>query len=409
MNRYDDRFSRGRRSEYERDEWRGREGRESPRESRESFYPGNYGFEEGEYSGRTAGGPDEQPFSRNPYGYHPGENRSGDEWRDRGRGSQERYGSERFGQREPYNTRGDYSRSRPFRGEDERDYGRYGRSGSRYSESQYASGSREREPIGGYGPGGYGFGYEPGQREWPSRGGNRERGFGEGPFADTTERPGYFGMGYYGDGGAGPTGGFDQRTRQRNYGSLARDTFSSDRDWQSSNRWGGSSGSEQRRLRAGPKGYTRSDDRLKEDICERLMMADSVDSTEVTVNVKDGQVTLEGTVPNRRMKHSIEDLVDAAPGVQDIDNRIRVERGESRFGSSQSGMHTGAQAGTGSGMSSGAGSSAQRSSSTGTPGMSSSGTTAGASTAGGATQGTSGAGSTQTAPGSSASGQRRKE
>jgi len=26
------------------------------------------------------------------------------------------------------------------------------------------------------------------------------------------------------------------------------------------------------------------------------------------------------------MKHAIEDVVDAAPGVQDIDNRIRVKR-----------------------------------------------------------------------------------
>jgi len=35
---------------------------------------------------------------------------------------------------------------------------------------------------------------------------------------------------------------------------------------------------------------------------------------------------LDGTVPERRMKHAIEDLVDACPGVQDIDNRIRVKR-----------------------------------------------------------------------------------
>jgi osmotically-inducible protein OsmY len=35
-------------------------------------------------------------------------------------------------------------------------------------------------------------------------------------------------------------------------------------------------------------------------------------------------VVLEGTVPDRYMKHAIEDLADAAPGVQDDDNRIRV-------------------------------------------------------------------------------------
>jgi hypothetical protein len=384
MNRYDDRFSRGRRSEYERDDWRDRE-RQGREPTRESFHPGNYGFEEGEDTGRTAGGPEQQPFSRNPYGYYPGQNRAREEWRDRDRdrdddrGSRERYGSQRFGQREPYNTRGEYSRGGPFRSERDDDSRRYGTGGSRYSESQYSSSPRRGREEGGeyarrYGSGGetrYGF----------------ERGFGEGPFADTTEPPGYFGTGYYGDGGAGPGGGFDQRTRPRNYGSLGEDTFSSERGWGSPGRgWGGS----ERRARPGPKGYTRSDDRLREDICERLMLANSVDSTEVTVTVKDGQVTLEGTVPNRRMKHTIEDLVDAAPGVQDIDNRIRVERGEA--GSSSSGS-----------CAASGGSTAQRPYSQGTlsSGTASSGTTQ-----------TAGSSTTQSASGSSTtsgSTQRRKE
>jgi osmotically-inducible protein OsmY len=43
------------------------------------------------------------------------------------------------------------------------------------------------------------------------------------------------------------------------------------------------------------------------------------------VNVLAGKVTLEGTVPSRYMKHYIEDLADGCPGVQDIENRIRVK------------------------------------------------------------------------------------
>ncbi len=43
--------------------------------------------------------------------------------------------------------------------------------------------------------------------------------------------------------------------------------------------------------------------------------------------VKDAKVTLEGSVPDRRMKHAIEDLADQCPGVQDVDNRIRVQAG----------------------------------------------------------------------------------
>ena len=81
-----------------------------------------------------------------------------------------------------------------------------------------------------------------------------------------------------------------------------------------------------RRYPPGPKGYQRSDERLREDISDRLMQARYIDSSDVTVGVSGAKVVLEGTVPERRMKHAIEDLVDACPGVQDIDNRIRVKR-----------------------------------------------------------------------------------
>jgi osmotically-inducible protein OsmY len=70
----------------------------------------------------------------------------------------------------------------------------------------------------------------------------------------------------------------------------------------------------------------RSDERLREDISERLMEAREIDSSDVTVKVSAAKVELEGSVPERRMKHAIEDLVDACPGVQDIENRIRVRR-----------------------------------------------------------------------------------
>ena len=85
-------------------------------------------------------------------------------------------------------------------------------------------------------------------------------------------------------------------------------------------------GRSEHRYPPGPKGYQRSDERLREDISERLMQARYLDSSEVTVEVSGAKVVLDGTVPERRMKHAIEDLVDACPGVQDIDNRIRVTR-----------------------------------------------------------------------------------
>ncbi|MEK6349433.1 MAG: BON domain-containing protein [Burkholderia sp.] len=80
------------------------------------------------------------------------------------------------------------------------------------------------------------------------------------------------------------------------------------------------------RLR-GPKGYTRSDERIREDVCERLAYAIDIDVSEVSVAVEAGCVRLEGTVPERWMKHEIEDLADSCVWVRDVDNRVRVVRG----------------------------------------------------------------------------------
>src|SRR6187431_1632181 len=46
----------------------------------------------------------------------------------------------------------------------------------------------------------------------------------------------------------------------------------------------------------GPKGYKRPDHRIREDVCDRLSDDDELDASEITVTVKDGEVTLEGTV-----------------------------------------------------------------------------------------------------------------
>ncbi|HIE4198751.1 TPA: BON domain-containing protein, partial [Burkholderia cenocepacia] len=80
------------------------------------------------------------------------------------------------------------------------------------------------------------------------------------------------------------------------------------------------------RHRRGPKGYTRSDERIREDVCERLAHALEIDVSDVTVQVRDGRVELDGTVPARWMKHDIEDLADGCMGVQDVENRVRVRR-----------------------------------------------------------------------------------
>ena len=85
-------------------------------------------------------------------------------------------------------------------------------------------------------------------------------------------------------------------------------------------------GGETVQRRAGPKGYTRSDDLICEDVCEHLMNLDDIDASDVEVRVHGGCVVLEGTVPERPMKYAIEDIAAQTLGVKDVENNIRVPR-----------------------------------------------------------------------------------
>jgi len=77
----------------------------------------------------------------------------------------------------------------------------------------------------------------------------------------------------------------------------------------------------------GPKGYQRSDERIREDACERLTYDSEVDASDVTVTVADGEVTLEGEVENRNQKRRAEDVIENVNGVKDVHNRLRARRG----------------------------------------------------------------------------------
>ena len=75
-----------------------------------------------------------------------------------------------------------------------------------------------------------------------------------------------------------------------------------------------------------PEDFESRDADIREEVCERLWADPEVDVGEVIVTVEHGLVRLEGTVPNRAMKHRIEDVTAACPGVADVENRIRVSR-----------------------------------------------------------------------------------
>lgn len=75
-----------------------------------------------------------------------------------------------------------------------------------------------------------------------------------------------------------------------------------------------------------PKGYKRSDERILEDVCERLSRS-GLDIRNVSVSVKDGYVSLGGEVTDRHMKHAVEDVAASCGGVDDVDNGLKVVPG----------------------------------------------------------------------------------
>lgn len=85
----------------------------------------------------------------------------------------------------------------------------------------------------------------------------------------------------------------------------------------------------------GPKGYVRSDERIREDVCDCLTDDPDLDATSIEVKVKNGEVTLSGTVDSREAKRHAEDLIDRVSGVKDVQNNLRVQQddpGKGRHG-----------------------------------------------------------------------------
>jgi len=106
----------------------------------------------------------------------------------------------------------------------------------------------------------------------------------------------------------------------------------------------------------GPKNYTRSDDRIREDVCERLTDSHSLNARDMDVQVKDGLATLSGTVASRDMKREAEDLTHACSGIKDVQNNLRIQPHSSSASGANAtvaGTTVGSQASTQSSMASG--------------------------------------------------------
>lgn len=75
----------------------------------------------------------------------------------------------------------------------------------------------------------------------------------------------------------------------------------------------------------GPKGYTRSDERIHDDVCDRLTDDPMIDASDVEVKVANGEVTLTGTVDSREEKRRVEDSIEPVSGIGDVQNLLRIE------------------------------------------------------------------------------------
>lgn len=82
----------------------------------------------------------------------------------------------------------------------------------------------------------------------------------------------------------------------------------------------------------GPSDYTRSDERIREDVNDRLTDNPRLDARNVSVMVTEGEVTLSGTVGNREDKRRAEDCADAVSGVKHVQNNLRVRSGSNLEG-----------------------------------------------------------------------------
>jgi osmotically-inducible protein OsmY len=111
---------------------------------------------------------------------------------------------------------------------------------------------------------------------------------------------------------------------------------------QSQTRWGSDSSFESKSGR-GPKGYKRSDERIKEEFSDLLTSHHEIDPSEVEIKVSNGEVTLTGTVESRQEKRLIEDLAEQTAGVSEVTNQLRVHSSHdsSRLSSSDSSHRSG--------------------------------------------------------------------
>ncbi|MFD1003279.1 BON domain-containing protein [Ohtaekwangia kribbensis] len=76
----------------------------------------------------------------------------------------------------------------------------------------------------------------------------------------------------------------------------------------------------------GPRNYKRSDERIREMVCDLLCDDPYLDASDIEVEVKSGDVILTGSVHDCFAKQLAQDLAETVFGVVNIENRIHVNQ-----------------------------------------------------------------------------------
>jgi osmotically-inducible protein OsmY len=74
----------------------------------------------------------------------------------------------------------------------------------------------------------------------------------------------------------------------------------------------------------GPRSYRRSDNRILEDVNDRLFDDPYLNASEIETEVRDGDIILSGTVESRQAKRRAEDIAEMVSGVRNVENRLRI-------------------------------------------------------------------------------------
>jgi osmotically-inducible protein OsmY len=115
------------------------------------------------------------------------------------------------------------------------------------------------------------------------------------------------------------------------------DAYRGDPRWNGPSQAGWQSRPEMGYSGRGPRGYQRGDERIREDICERLTEDSRIDASDVDVVVSNGEVTLTGSVRTREEKHSTETVVERIMGVREVNNNLKVRPPDEVLGTARSG------------------------------------------------------------------------